>query len=275
MGRDRLCRTLSSLKLARRINLSRPGAGRLLGVGLLLGLAAPDAQAVPLGQATSPRAGFSLGNVDAVSYDGKGFDAFKPFGNIFTSQILSLGSFTGLAGLTDVSVTLLSESAAFDGSIPGVANRFGVVKDGQFTSIIDSTTVNPGGVGHILQDPNEQFTFALQSPEGLFTTIDSQNPDGRAHIIVREVAQNGQVTINPTNVRGGPSFTLDLLAGDLVLFIEDLLESGDIRFLDGLRADFDYNDFVVVVRQTQVPEPGTALLLGTGILAFRRRRKMA
>lgn len=237
-----------------------------------------SAHAVSLNEALSVRNDVPIDGVDKVSYDGSGFDIFKPFSNVANTQnILSIGSFSGLSNGSNLSVTLLAEVACFDGEeIPGQANAFGVVDaNGEFKTALDSTGVLSGGTGSVELAAGEEFTLGLKSPQGLFSSVDSKNKDGKAHIIGLKVEKSGTVVIPNAN-RAGASFTFDLLAGDILIFIEDMFLAGNKQHFGGIPADFDYNDMVLVVRQspTAVPEPASmALLLGGLIGGAKARRK--
>lgn len=250
-----------------------------LSVLLLLLLLPTSASAVPLGDATSIRSNFNfpLGDVNSSSYDGSGFDAFKPFEGLTGSEILAVNSFTGQPLGSNLEVFLLSEVAFFDGRDPNIANNFGVLdSSGNFISILDSALNNPGASGSIFQGAGDEYTFALQSPEALFSSVDSANPDNMAHIIAKEVVQDGEVEISPVSLRSDGPLRFQLLAGDIILFVEDMLARGNQPFLGvPFDSDFDYNDMVLVVRQSEIPEPSSMLLLGAalfGVPAIRKRR---
>ena len=156
-------------------------------VGVLFGLTS-TANAVTLDNAGQVRDGVSVASLLGTSYDGPDFDAFKPFQGFSGSDILSLSSFTGQANGSQLSAILLSEAACFDGRNPNLANNFGVVDAaGNFMSILDTANVDPGGTGLIAQGADDEFTFALQSPEALFSADDKANADGRAHLIAMQV----------------------------------------------------------------------------------------
>ena len=132
-------------------------------------------------------------------------------------------------------------------------------------------------MGMLNQGAMEQFTLALNSPEGILTSVDGDNPGMQAYILVYKVNKAGTANIaNPLN-RPGPAVSFNLLDGDYILFIEDMILSGNNTFGGSVPAagDFDYNDMVIVLRQstTQVPEPSTLLLFGAGAAALMRRRR--
>ncbi len=264
----------------RNVSNRRELSGLIALIAILIVCPFASAKAVPLDEATSVRSSFEfpLGDVDKSSYDGSGFNAFKPFSSIVGSDLLSVSSFTGQEFGSHLDFFLLSESAYFDGlGDPNISNKFGVLdSQGNFSTVIDSSTANPGAVGSLDQGEAQEFTFALNSPEGLFSAIDADNPDDKAHILAMEVTKAGTVFVDPTSLRGSPPIAFDLQVGDIILFIEDMLASGNERFLGvPFDSDFDYNDFVVVVRQSQVPEPSTMLLFGSAIVGLLHRRSRA
>lgn len=208
-----------------------------------------------------------LGTVNDRSYDPADFNAFAPFGGLVnTADALVLDAFSGSSLGSEVSITLLAEAAGY-----ADRNEFGIVNgEGVFETLLTGADTI-GDTGSTTVGPEDSYKFALNSPEGQFTTSSTDNPDAANHITALEVTTAGTVTIENATLSGA-SFTFDLLVGDLLLFIEDKeLLSSDPSV--GLPSDFDYNDMVVVVRETDIPEPASALLFGLGAAGLGLRRR--
>ncbi len=162
----------------------------------------------------------------------------------------------------------------FDGSdAPGMANGgqlvFSILDDGSvwLNNMIDS------GV----KFSSSTFGFYLDSSEGyhegggVFYSDTSLNPDATDHLAVYQGNNLDYVRLTEDKPEAGLKWTDQ----EFILAWEDL----------GARmpsySDQDYNDLVLMIESVDptvpVPEPGTLLLLGSGILAFvacaRRQRK--
>jgi hypothetical protein len=208
----------------------------------------------------------SLGNIDIRSYDGAGYDNVGAFaGSPSTFQEYS--SFDGGVAGTDYEMFFLSSVADYKNQ-----NTFGLLNEqNQFVSSISGASALGSKVTYT-QQADQKLKFGFQSPESLFFSKASENKDGRSHILSLIATTDAVLTI-PRADQLGNSITFNLLAGDILCFMEDLL--GDSRYKGNLGSDFDYNDFLTVIRAkpTVVPEPGTICLLGLGALTALRRRR--
>ena len=243
-------------------------------LALLAALLPSSVSATSLGDAGSIRDQFFLGDTTQTSYDGPNYDSFAPFSGFTSGGFLQYSSLNGGAQGTTLQFFLLSEAAYYDGAVlPGSANSFGFLDgNNNFNSVIAGTDVL-GTMAEVNLGAGEQLTFALDSPEGLFSSIDSDNADNAAHMLGLTAIKDGQISIPNANLQGG-MLTFNLLAGDHILFIEDLLASGNL-LQGGLPSDFDYNDMVVIIREQPVPEPATyaMMILALTMLYFAKRRE--
>ena len=244
----------------------------MLSIASVVILVSPNANAISFTGQKLFGGGSLISSVDDRSYDSPEHNAFVPFESFTdTSNALVLDSFSTTSDDLYLEATLLSESA-------GYANRnsFGVVSgSGYYNQMLSGGNV-PGDTGAMIVSGEQENKFALKSPQGIFTTSDSDNPDRSTHIVALEVTTAGTVFIEPTTLSGG-SLTFNLLVGDILLFMEDLLVLGNVNNKNP--SDFDYNDMVVVVRASEIPEPATSLLFSVGLasigLARRKRRAVS
>jgi hypothetical protein len=202
-------------------------------------------------------------------------------------RIFSALALASFAALAQAQVTFVdgTERASFNNYNPnGIAGTLGPVVGGREDAMINTTagTLTATFLGFEAID-TDTFTFTLSSGTlsnkgALNASISGAVGAGPLSFTFADVSQgtaigNGQNLGDFTSYAvlgsfAGSVFTPFTLGGtyDLIL-----------GFNDGLRVDSDYDDMVVGLKVTAVPEPETYALLmaGLGAIGFvaRRRRK--
>jgi len=131
----------------------------------------------------------------------------------------------------------------------GAAQGFGTSEgkhfdaNGLFTEVTGDSMGNPGGTGI------EFVRYGSENNTVQASTNPASNPDGQDHAVTYTWTVNGVPAANR-----------------YLIFFEDSNE-------DSVYTDTDYNDLVVEVIGTPIPEPTSLALIGLGGLAMLRRRR--
>lgn len=286
-----------------RINCKLTNLFKLSALALVLTINANTALATSLEDSIDFRDNFAFSvNAAARSYDGSNFDAIGNFDGFITpGEILEINTFDALPSGSNLEVTLLTEVCGYCGHDPLNSNQFGIInEEGEFVSVIDTAEAGPGSTETIVIPDGTSATLALKSPDAILSSIDTDNEDQSAHLLGAIVQKSGTVTIEEADLNGA-SLTFDLLVGDVIVFIEDLLATGNSVSFVPDTSDFDFNDMVLLLRETavladsedmtevvesfedgmvgadstEVPEPATVALLTIGFLGLIARKRKA
>jgi hypothetical protein len=123
-------------------------------------------------------------------------------------------------------------------------------------TVVVTPTVDPNG--RVIQGAyagfGASFGFFIDGPGGQYFSQDALNPGGSPQAFIYQGNNSDQITL--------PGFAPGTFTDDeFIIAFEDLAYAGSDQ-------DFDDNVFLVESIEPVVPEPGTLLLLGSGLLGL-------
>lgn len=152
----------------------------------------------------------------------------------------------------DQSYDFRTWSAEVLATFAGAGQAFGTEADGQLFAVEGGKYDVTGSVSDVAGGEGikfKRFIFAEELGTYDLTTDPADNPDGVDFAVTYTVTIDGQLQENT-----------------YLIWFEDSNEYSDFT-------DWDYNDLVVKVTGTPIPEPSALALMGMGGLAMLRRRR--
>ncbi len=225
-------------------------AKRSLGLGLLTVLFPVFGHSIGLNEAMVVRENVAFSaQIDARSFDGMGFDILSEFDGFTSGDLFQISPFLPAGGRSTIETTLLSEVCGFCGQNPNYTDSFGYLdQSGDFVSILDGGPAQAGDSASVEFEGDDEIVLAVRTPQTVLSAIDADNEDQSAHILGAKVETAGTVNLENADLFGA-SLAFDLQVGDILVFVEDLLATGNTIPFVPRAGDFDFNDMVFVMRE--------------------------